>query len=903
MARSERDIAGFLLVTLFIAALGVSIPGVAAAHVLVQVISAGGGGSTMTVTQGVYAVFGVSVAEVDDAGMATNFDWSKISISISGLPNGYDCAPTPQVNTVNCLVRRPYHTATLQIGTSGVSPGSYVLVVTATDTSIGSSATATGTLNVSPSATYSNIVVHSSRTINWIARSDIYQSYKNSFQNFFDFSQPAYDQIEQFLGLGSPIVPVEIHVTDDWRYGAWSSFGKLGFSYAMLVSDADVAPSWIPGLYRPVNEWTYSLIVHEMTNVFTGSVTSDWPTDWWADDRSPFPAMVNVKVLEAMGQENFAILQDASLRPDPLYQMFKTLQETYGWGMFQRAFSMMQLDGIELSQIDVGLNPSPLKSLYVAYYLSEGAGADLSGQLNAAFASANPPITYTIDSTEISGIRNARNMIYEAQNAILNAQNRGLDITSAQGYLNEAWRLYRIGQYEDAEHQAELAINAANSATTTTTTMATTTTVTTPNVMVTFQLSGVGFDANGAIIWVDGGGVPQPSQFPVSYLWAPGSTHTITASSPVDCGFGCQYVWTSWSDGGGQSHAITVPSSPSTYVVSFKKQYSLTVQVNESGGGTTNPTPGSYWYDPGSSVTITATANPGYSFTSWSGSGTGSYSGMNNPSSVTINGPITEFANFLQTTTTSTAVATTTTMVTATTSASTTQDSRVFYGTVFSGSTGQPLAGATVTASGPGYGQLVVTASDGGWNMQLPYGTYTITISATGFQSQSFQLNWDATSVFSGGSVTLLPLATTTTLVTTTTVTAYATVTSGASTQGLVMQVVSNSSVSDLVFNSVRGLLNFTVSGPPGTIGFINVKIARSLLSGEPVVLVDGVQQQAVVTGDPDFWYVYSSYYQSSHHITIGGSGTVPEFDHVFQALLVIVMSLTLILVRRRRRD
>ena len=37
-----------------------------------------------------------------------------------------------------------------------------------------------------------------------------------------------------------------------------------------------------------------------------------------------------------------------------------------------------------------------------------------------------------------------------------------------------------------------------------------------------------------------------------------------------------------------------------------------------------------------------------YSFAGWTGSGTGSYSGTNNPASITMNGPITENAAFTQ---------------------------------------------------------------------------------------------------------------------------------------------------------------------------------------------------------------------------------------------------------------
>lgn len=231
-------------------------------------------------------------------------------------------------------------------------------------------------------------------------------------------------------------------------------------------------------------------------------------------------------------------------------------------------------------------------------------------------------------------------------------------------------------------------------------------------------------------------------------------------------------------------------------------------------------------------------------------------------------------------------------------SASTTQGFRQFYGWVFGGTPGQPLAGVTVTALRSGYVQSVVTASDGSFSMVLPYGTYTITFHAPGYISQSFQISWNADTVFSGGGMTLQPLTT----ASTTTVTASVTVTEGTIVQGLVMQVVSNSTVSGLVFDSVRGLLNFTVSGPPGTSGFLSVKIAKGLLSGTPVLLIDGVQQQAVVTEDSNFWYINAAYTHSSHQITIGGSNAVPEFKEASQFLMAVAILISLALVSLRKR-
>src|SRR4029450_4257949 len=63
-------------------------------------------------------------------------------------------------------------------------------------------------------------------------------------------------------------------------------------------------------------------------------------------------------------------------------------------------------------------------------------------------------------------------------------------------------------------------------------------------------------------------------------------------------------------------------------------------------GGTVSP--GSGWRPSGTTVSISATPASGYRFANWTGSGIGSYSGTNNPASITMNGPITENTSFIQ---------------------------------------------------------------------------------------------------------------------------------------------------------------------------------------------------------------------------------------------------------------
>jgi len=145
---------------------------------------------------------------------------------------------------------------------------------------------------------------------------------------------------------------------------------------------------------------------------------------------------------------------------------------------------------------------------------------------------------------------------------------------------------------------------------------------------------------SGLQITVDGTTYTAPQ----SFRWEVGSAHTVSVSSPQAAGFGARYVYSSWSDGGQQSHTITAPSSSTTYTASFITQYSLTTSLNPSAErGVVTPS-GVTWYTSGQSVSISARANPGYSFGGW----LGDLSGTANPSSITMKGSKDVSANFSQ---------------------------------------------------------------------------------------------------------------------------------------------------------------------------------------------------------------------------------------------------------------
>ncbi len=125
------------------------------------------------------------------------------------------------------------------------------------------------------------------------------------------------------------------------------------------------------------------------------------------------------------------------------------------------------------------------------------------------------------------------------------------------------------------------------------------------------------------------------------FTWVVGSSHTISTTSPQAGTTGTQYAWNNWSDTGAISHGVTGPSATTTYTANFDTQYQLTTAASPTGGGTVTPTSGNY-YTSGTIVPLTATANTGYNFSTWTGNVASSTSAstsisMTTPQSVTAN--------------------------------------------------------------------------------------------------------------------------------------------------------------------------------------------------------------------------------------------------------------------------
>jgi len=87
----------------------------------------------------------------------------------------------------------------------------------------------------------------------------------------------------------------------------------------------------------------------------------------------------------------------------------------------------------------------------------------------------------------------------------------------------------------------------------------------------------------------------------------------------------------------------------------------------------------------------------------------------------------------------------------------------------------------------------------------------------------------------------------------------------------VVFSVASNSTVTDLSFNSESRQLSFSVNGPSGTTGYTDICIPKSLINdiSTLTISVDNNQASYTYTSTQDSWIIHFSYSHSTHTVTI----------------------------------
>jgi hypothetical protein len=126
-----------------------------------------------------------------------------------------------------------------------------------------------------------------------------------------------------------------------------------------------------------------------------------------------------------------------------------------------------------------------------------------------------------------------------------------------------------------------------------------------------------------------------------------------------------------------------------------------------------------------------------------------------------------------------------------------------------------------------------------------------------------------------------------------------------------VLRVTSNSTISELAFNSTSKELSFVANGSSGTTGYVNVYVPKSLIGdiSSLKVYLDGNELTHAAKSQGESWLVSFIYQHSSHRIVLAlGAEAAPFVEStlgtllIFGALAAVVVAIVAILLVNKKR-
>ena len=152
---------------------------------------------------------------------------------------------------------------------------------------------------------------------------------------------------------------------------------------------------------------------------------------------------------------------------------------------------------------------------------------------------------------------------------------------------------------------------------------------------VTFTESGLPV---GTSWWVNLSGTKNTSTSSSISFYEFNGSYSYAVLSPINGSYGIRYS-SSQSSG-----SVTINGAPLSISIPYTTQYYLSIAVSPPGTGNISESSG--WYNSQQQVSLQASPNKNFQFISWSGTGSGGYSGTSSLATVTMKGPINETANF-----------------------------------------------------------------------------------------------------------------------------------------------------------------------------------------------------------------------------------------------------------------
>jgi hypothetical protein len=313
------------------------------------------------------------------------------------------------------------------------------------------------------------VKVYQSSLTEWCVDRNLWNSNSQDISKFFGYGDAVLTQLQSFFPVTPPSQPFIIEVKSpyggastgcDFNGGAYCN-SVTGDAYYNVYNDP-VTNTPVPGF------WGYLLTLHEAINVYTGLISGGWPSDWWADDRSPFPNAMDYEILQTLGtqQNNATLLAAATAQKDrfdnsaqnpsgydPEVAMFVNFYNQFcqgspctGFPAYRRAFGLVVADHISWPSVSADAsytgdnNYSAQLSEYVIAYLQLGFGTttDLTQAfVDSGVGSEDTAIpAYTVDPSAVLAIADARCSLVAATAA-------GVDTSTA-------WSNFLHGNYQNA---------------------------------------------------------------------------------------------------------------------------------------------------------------------------------------------------------------------------------------------------------------------------------------------------------------------------------------------------------------------------------------------------------------------------------------------------------------------
>jgi hypothetical protein len=171
------------------------------------------------------------------------------------------------------------------------------------------------------------------------------------------------------------------------------------------------------------------ILTHEVSNRFAAHYGGHggFPSDWWSNGRSPFPAYLAGLVLRKTGEVEATNWLRASSASERDHELCWALHDRFGFEFFAKAMALPRDDEIDLGEIDPPWpHPNAVRSAFTIAYLSPAAGENLTativsygiGHKPSDWDDVHPEIPfeeYTVSAEEVVQIQKARAVAFDSR--------------------------------------------------------------------------------------------------------------------------------------------------------------------------------------------------------------------------------------------------------------------------------------------------------------------------------------------------------------------------------------------------------------------------------------------------------------------------------------------------------